>query len=286
MDTIATGFATHAPIAAGLFASAFVHAGAWAQFFTIAFFLKKFGFFKWVGAQAATYFIKPFLSAFGTAFIGAIGGETLAGSLGTKIAAGSATAGKAAGKLFGAAFLVGLLLLLPEITKEMDKIAERYGFNINKPNTKEEKTFGKTTGILEPWIRANIPGANALYEGLLDRGSTGPKRRRPARTGGARGGLLGGATGGVIPTGVMSLVGENGPEVAQASPWGTRITPLSGNSRHSLPGAIGLPDLQDAMRIHLTTSVQVDKREIGRAVDERVAYVTARRSGTPPRQEG
>jgi hypothetical protein len=90
--------------------------------------------------------------------------------------------------------------------------------------------------------------------------------------------FLGGAAGGVIPPGGFSLVGESGPELATAGARGTSIVPLSRNGRNTL-GPVDIPNLQGAMHITVYSHVNVDKREIGRAVTEQTAYDTTRRGG-------
>jgi hypothetical protein len=284
MDHIANTFASAAPTMAMTFARAFVNAGGWAKFFTIAIFLKKFGFFTWVGKGAATYFIKPFLASFGTAFVASIGGEALAGSVGAKIATASSTAGKGAGKLFGAGFLIGFLLLLPEIEKEMDKLAKRTGMTVNKPGTKENQQFGPVTGVAEKWIRDNVPGANALYK-LFGEGAGSPRKKNRSQTVVPLPGTRphGGALGGILPPGGTAIVGETGPELATMGSRGTTITPLSRNSRHTLPGALEIPNLDNVMHVSVFSTINVDRREIARAVSDQNAYRTARRGGTPVR---
>jgi len=74
--------------------------------------------------------------------------------------------------------------------------------------------------------------------------------------------IPGKAGGGMIPLGTAAVVGEGGrPELAMAGPTGTMISPIS----TSPPADIKLNPIQI---VRLSTSVQVDKREIARAQDE------------------
>jgi hypothetical protein len=79
------------------------------------------------------------------------------------------------------------------------------------------------------------------------------------------------AGGGVIGMGGLGVVGEAGPEIAMAGPRGTAIIPLSGMSAN-------VPDISRAMNFTIYTSVQIDKREVARAVSQQAAYDKARRS--------
>jgi hypothetical protein len=263
MNTIATTFATHAPIAAGMFANAFVHSGAWAQFFTVAYFLKKFGFFKLLGKQVAAIFIGPFLSSFGAAFATGIGIESAAGGT---IGSAMTSAGTRAGALFGGAFytaaILSIVLIGEAARREIDKAV------------RDKVPGGKKISDTAAFLTENIPIPGApqgaeLAKGLFDQLFGKKKKPKPR----------GGALGGVIPPGGSAYVGERGMEMARVGPRGTEIVPLNRNSRNNLPSPIDVPDLQGAMNITVHSSLSVDKREIARAVSDQVNYESSRRGG-------
>jgi hypothetical protein len=262
MNHIATGIVTTAPTIARSFLSAFMNAGAWAKFFASWYLLKKFGVFKLLGSAVAGVFIKPFIGAFGSAFTAAIGGEALAGSLGKKMGAASQTAGRATGRIFGkffiAGMIAGMILFGPDLRKALsDMVPDPFKglfagpediFNqIVHPGRKKSKEGNKK---VNDWISKIIPDIHLPH----------------------------GAAGGVIPPGGFSVVGEAGPELATAGARGTSIVPLSRNGRNTL-GPVDIPNLQGAMHITVYSHVNVDKREIGRAVTEQTAYDTTRRGG-------
>lgn len=246
MDAIANTLATHGPTAAGIFLKAFVDAGAWAKFLTIAFFMTKFGFMSKLGAWAAGIFLKPFAERFVAGFSATMAIE---GAAGGRIATAMGAAGTASGKAFGKGIMLGALTVIPALTYEFQMAI----INSIGPLKKFYDSLGK----------------GGKHEHLLD-----PK------------GLFdnfwktitprGKASGGMIFPGQTSLVGEHGPEVAKVSAGGAMITPGDrvqprGNS------IVDIPDISSAIRLISNVSVQVDKREIARAVDDQRAYDSARR---------
>lgn len=261
MNHIATAFVMNAPVAASLFVHTFREAGAWAQLLTVAYFLKKFGFFKWLGAAVASIFIGPFLSAFGGAFATGIGVE--AGAGGT-IGRAAASAGTRAGALFGGAFYLAAILSVALIgeaaRREIDKAI------------RDKLPGGRQLSDAAAFLTKNLPGPQregaAAVKGLFDQLFPPKKKKTP-----------GGALGGIIAPGGVSIVGETGPELAAAGARGTSITPLSRNSRHTLPTQLDIPNLENALHITVYSKVNIDKREIGRAVTEQAAYDATRRGG-------
>lgn len=245
MDAIANTLATHGPTAAGIFLKAFVDAGAWAKFLTVAFFLTKFGFFSALGKKTAAIFITPFVAKFTEGFALAIGVESAAGG---RIAAAMTTAGTATGKWFGRAFaaaaILGLLLIAPELEKKLQEA-------VGGKDTKAGKAIGLSGIDVGKW----------LLDRLRNNSPFGPNGK---------------ASGGIIFPGQSRWVGEKGPEIAHATTRGTMVTP---NSRPpSIPNPIvDIPDLSSAIRLISNVSVQIDRREIARAISDQHAYDAARR---------
>jgi hypothetical protein len=269
MDTIATTIATHGPTAALLFVNAFMNAGSWAQLLTVAWALKKFGFFSMVGNAIAGVFLKPFLKQFAIGFAGAIGGEALAGSLGTKIAGTMTVAGKSAGGIFGKMFMLGVIAAMVVFGPDLRK---------------------KASDLVPKWLKPLFAGPEDIVNQIIHPGRKKSKEREqdfedvinslipdvklPTRPGGA--------FGGVIPPGGSSIIGETGPEVAFAGARGTKITPLARNSRNTFTQP-DIPNLAGAFHITVISHLNVDKREIARAVNDDAAYNAARRGGQPLR---
>jgi hypothetical protein len=261
MDHISSAFVNNAGSVAETFIVAWLNAGAWAKLLTAAAILRKFGFFGWIGKQVAGMFVKPFIAKFAAEFAASIGVETAAGSA---ISTSMGRAGGRLGGVFGRAFrfawiaivIAAAAALWPSIKKQLglDKAAVQ-----NKPGARS-KLFQNTQNKMS-------------HGGTLGQIPVDPKK--------IWNWITGGQTGGVIPPGGMSFVGEAGPELAIAGPRGTQIRPLSSNSRHTLPsvGIPALPDLSDMMNITVHSYVMVDKREVGRAVNNQNAYDRARRGG-------
>jgi len=284
MDVIATTLATHAPKAASLFVYAFLNSGGWAQFLTVAWFLKKFGFFKVVGEQVGLIFVKPFVKAFIEQFAARVMLSSAAeGAAGTTIGGAMSKAGGTAGGLFGSAFKVVALAAMIDMGYQFNKWLTQQDWYKNAVQGADKKVHGG--GKVSQFLKGITPGnplqtlksmlgsfsdmAKLIGAGLGQAGKLG--RVRPT----------GGQHGGIIPPGGQSIVGEMGPEMAIAAPRGTQVIPLSRNSRHTLPGQIDIPNLQDSMRVTVYSYINVDRREIGRAVSQQAAFDASRRGGRP-----
>jgi hypothetical protein len=263
MDAIANNLATHGPAAAGIFLQAFVNAGAWAKFLTVAFFLTKFGFFGALGKRVAGIFITPFITAFTEAFVASLAIETAAGG---RIAVAMSTAGSVSGRYLGKGLAIGAVAGFIAIFPSLyDAAMSKLG----------QTTHGSSwKGVSQTWWD--------LWQKMGGLGSKGA-------TGGIFGALgdmfnpkswfdkIGGrAAGGIIFPGQTRWVGERGPELASATTGGTMITP---NSRTpQIPrSVVDIPDISSAIRLISNVTVQVDRREIARAVADQRAYDAARR---------
>lgn len=254
MDAIATQIGTHGPTAAWKFLDAFIHANAWVHFFGILYLTKKLGVFKALGKALGAMFLTPFIEAFIPGFLATFGISVETGS----IAATMTAAGTTAGGAFGLAFQIAMIAALTFGVYKFYKWL--------KSETEKQKK-----------LRAHLDKTRKEKGVTPYRASRGgPTYTRQTH---------GGATGGVLPFGLSSLVGENGPEIASAGPRGTKIIPLRGNSRHTLPGAMDVPSLENAINLHVMTSVQIDKREIARAYNTELARVTGSRGGRPPQTQ-
>lgn len=280
MDHIANTFAGAAPGALRLFVSSWLEAGPWAKFLTAAVLIKKLGGFRAAGAKAGEHFVGPFMRVFGTAFVSSLVGEGAAAGLGGRLTAASNTLGRNMGKAAAAGFILGWLYLGTDIAKTIrDTLSTALNQKKFDPsrNPLDPGVTGAGGPQLDTWgiLKAILPsvgkGAAEVGKAATDPPGTAAKIIQKL--------LFGGATGGAIPLGGMSLVGEGGPELASATATGTRITPLRSNSRHSLPSMMDIPNLEGAMSLRIYTSVQVDRREIARAVDDQNAYNAARRGG-------
>ena len=258
MDAIATGLATHAPKAAALFARAFANSGGWAQFLTIAWALKRFGFFKALGKQIAKIFVVPFMQQFGIMFAAELGGEAAAGGLIARMTASSSKAGGVVGKAFGKAFIVGaaigLVALAPTI-EDAVRNSSWYQKHIKKGSTADK--ILSASGI----------DAIKAFGGFL--GNQFGKLGHPKQTGG------------IIPYGGISVVGESGPELASVTPRGTMIRPMGGSAMPS-NGMPAIPNLEDKLHVTVYSTIMVEKRQIARAVSDSNNYDTARRGGRAP----
>jgi hypothetical protein len=222
-----------------------------------------------VGNAIAGVFLKPFLKQFAIGFAGAIGGEALAGSLGTKIAGTMTVAGKSAGGIFGKMFMLGVIAAMVVFGPDLRK---------------------KASDLVPKWLKPLFAGPEDIVNQIIHPGRKKSKEREqdfedvinslipdvklPTRPGGA--------FGGVIPPGGSSIIGETGPEVAFAGARGTKITPLARNSRNTFTQP-DIPNLAGAFHITVISHLNVDKREIARAVNDDAAYNAARRGGQPLR---
>lgn len=245
MDAIANTLATHGPQAAGIFLKAFMDAGNWAKFFTVSALMLRFGVFSKIGGLVAATFLKPFLASFTASFTAAIGVSSASGGA---ISNAMTAAGTASGRVFAAAFTVGVIAAL-----------------VNFGPSLIEAITGKDTGGWKGIIMDEIKGL----------GFFSPKEwwKRFDPTGGF---FQGKAAGGMIFPGQTRWVGENGPELANATPHGTMIYP--GNRQvPSIQNPMRLPDLSKIVSFSPVISVQVERREILRAVTDQRNYEAARR---------
>lgn len=260
MDAVATTIAQAAPHAAGLFIDAFMNSGAWARFFTILFLLKKFGIFRALGKQVGVMFVEPFIKAFLIRFTAMIGFETAAGG---GIATAMATAGTAAGVIFGAAASVAIAAAILIATKEV----------FAKDQTWKDFLFGKP----------KLTGKGLLGSDFFKNLFSGPSKNPADQFGGLgpRGGPKHKAAGGLIPSGTLALVGEAGPELAMAGiGGGTTISPLNSGGTQTGSGMqpMSIPPISVSDFVPpINVSVQVERREIARAVADYQQYRQARR---------
>jgi len=257
MDAISNAVASLAPKAAGLFIDAFMNSGAWARFLTVVFLLGKFGVFRALGRQVAAIFIEPFMAAFVTRFASMITFEAAAGGgIGTAMAA----AGTAAGTLFGLAAQAAIIAAILIAAKEI----------LAKDQTWHDFLFGKP----------KLTGGGLL--GLLNKQSKDPKVPAPRTTNPQLRGpqVRTKAAGGLIPSGTLALVGEAGPELAMAGVGGTTISPLSASGTQTGSGMqpMSIPPISVSDFVPpINVSVQVERREIARAVADYQQYRQARR---------
>jgi hypothetical protein len=244
MNHLSMAIVKTAPVAADHFVRAFLNAGAWAKFFVVAYFLKKFGVFRILGRLVATIFVEPFLAAFMARFAAGIG---IASAEGGAIAAAAGAAGGAAGTAFGVAFrfaalaaiTYGLYKGLQALNKEAEKQKK-----LRAPLEHQRQQAGITP------YRASRGGPTQV------RGQNLPHHQ----------------VGGTIPPGGLAVVGEAGPELASVSGAGTQITPIRG-----MNPITSMPHIAGEFNVTVHSSIVVDRREIARAVDTERAYVRARR---------
>ena len=240
MDAIATGLATHAPRAAEVFIRAFLNANAWAKLLTVGWFLKRFGFFGALGSAVAGPFVKAFVKRAAPGLAAAFLAE---GTIGGAIVAGAASAGAAlAAAVAAAAPIVIPVVLAVTAVGALAWLLGKIGHHNYNPHQslKREAQHSLQEGGPRPLFTRQVPHHQS---------------------------------GGVIPVGGFGMVGEAGPEIAFAGPSGTRIAPLNFGSK-----SVDIPNLGGAMTFNLYTSVQIDKREVARAVSQQQAYDRARRS--------
>jgi hypothetical protein len=259
MVRIAEAMVLAAGKTAEMFLKAWLEANAWVKFLSAAVLFKKFGGFKLLGYLVATPFLQSFTKAFVAGFAVEMG---IATGVGGRITAAMTSAGLTAGTAFGAAFV-------PAAIAAMAVLASLQGENAADRALKPDASMkSKIWAALTSGI--NLPLTKLTGEGVI-----GNLKK-----------LFGGASGGVIPPGGTSFVGERGIELARATPTGTEIVPLSRNSLSSLRPVPEAAGLGGAVRFQLYTSVQVDRREIARAYNDQTAFDAARRGGTPLMQEG
>jgi hypothetical protein len=281
MNHIASAFVNNAGSMAETFIMAWVNAGAWAKLLTAAVILRKFGFFGWIGKRVATMFVEPFVSKFAASFLASIGIEFAGGSA---ISGAMSGAGGRMGKAFGVAFRVAALASVVYFSVQINQWLTKQDWYKKLTGKKTGTKVGAKPGQFGTFLKGITPGnpfqtAKSIVKSFTDFGgmllNSIPNPLSPHLP------SFGGQFGGVIPPGGRSLVGEAGPELAIAGPRGTQIRPLSSNSRHTLPsmGIPALPDLSDMLNITVHSYVMVDKREVGRAVNNQNAYDRARRGG-------
>lgn len=263
MDTISNTMATHAPHAAETFLLAWVNAGAWTKFLSVLFLASKFGVFSALGKSAGKLFVVPFIEAFALRFAGAMGIEVAAGG---RIATAMGTAGGAAGRIFGGAFMLAMVAYFVDKWPDIDSWLQ------DKVRDTLRRAGG---GDIGPRGQLGAPSSGRYMPDIEIIKKFGDFLRSVE---GQVKVPRGGATGGVIPFGGQAIVGESGMELAKNTPWGTKITPLSGNGLASLRPA-DTSGIGGAMQVYVNTSVQINRREIAHAVADEVAYITARRGG-------
>lgn len=252
MDAVANALAQHGPQAAWIFLKAFVDAGAWAKFLTVAVLLTKFGVFGKLGGAVAAIFVKPFIERFTAAFVAAIAVETTAGGT---ISAAMATAGRKSGENFGRAFTLGILAFIPVLMYEIEmKLINAIG-----PLKSLYESLGEGRG-----------GFGGIWDMAKGAFNNFWKQLVPGK-----------AAGGMIFPGQSRWVGERGPELAQATASGTMIYPGNRAIPNIPMGSMDIPDISNAIRLITNVSVQIEKREIARAVADQKAYDSARRGQEP-----
>jgi hypothetical protein len=88
--------------------------------------------------------------------------------------------------------------------------------------------------------------------------------------------IPGGATGTVIPVGGSRLVGEQGPELAWNQGGATVVKPLGGPGEGARSASEVQP-ISGIVHVHSTSIIQIDRRELGRAMADEIADARARR---------
>jgi hypothetical protein len=264
MNHLATAIVVTAPVAADHFARAFLNAGAWAKFFVVAYFLRKFGFFRLLGSLVADKFVGPFVKKFIESFTAALGFEVAEGQLATKFGA----AGTAMGGRFGLAFKIAAVPLLIAAGIEFNKWLQNQQWFKDFINMVNKHTAGhqggsslKTllTGHIWNYPKGFWEALKGFANALGQAGSALAPRTH--------------AIGGTIPPGGMGIVGEAGPELAFAHNGATQITPLRG-----MNPITSMPHIAGDFSVTVNSQIMVDRREIARAVATERAYVRARRT--------
>jgi len=221
----------------------------------VAYFAKKFGFFGALGRRTAGPFARSFIAALLPRFAAAsAAGGALEGAF--------VSAGTASGAAFGAAFIAaaGPLIVVwaaHELNKYIDsKVTTPDELNLHQGGRDEG-------GGIKGWLKRHV------RENPLD----------TAKTFHPFGWGKGKAVGGTIPFGGASIVGESGPEVAHTGALGTTITPLS-RAKTGRIGSLDTPNLSGMIHVHVNTSIQINRREIAKAVGDEIAFTKARRGGS------
>jgi len=269
LDTVSNALVSAAPGVAEAFLTAFWGAGIWTKLITAVFLAGKFGLLGAVWKNTAGLAASGFADGFKS--------EMMKTKQIDKFKSAGTTVGNKFGVAFGLAAVVGIGLSLSEGLNEIDKQLAGKDTFLGKAWQQAKSMF--------PGLRENIWLTQQLNDliGGEDENDPRKKLKKPKKTGGIQptaqpSPRRGGAGGGIIPLGGSAWVGEQGPEVAENTPWGTKISPLAGNGLQ--PASI--PNMSGALNIYLTTSVQVNRREIARAYSEEQSYLTARRGGTAP----
>ena len=264
MDHLATAIVVTAPVVADHFAKAFINAGAWSKFFVIAVFLRKFGFFKYLGTLIGEKFVGPFIKKFVEAFAAQIGIEASEGVLAEKFGAAGTTLG---GK-FGLAFKIAAVPLLIAAGIEFNKWLQNQQWFKDFIKMVNKHTAGHQGGSsLKTLLTGHIwdypKGFWQALQGFANAlGQAGSKLAPRTHQ-----------TGGTIPPGGMGIVGDAGPEIAFARGSGTQITPIRG-----MNPITNMPHIAGDFSVTVHSQIMVDRREIARAVSTEHAYVRARRS--------
>lgn len=249
MDTIADTFAREGPHAAELFLTGFINAGSWTKFLTITYLLYKFKVFSSLGKMAGTMFVAPFVRQFMISFTAALfGASAEEGAIG----AAMKNFGGKSGAIFGRAFALGLIAAIASLAPEIAN-AVLHALDPSNAGKITWKTGLQQLNPLDnvvPFLKRNL---DALFG-------------NPLKPFGGR------ATGGQIGLGQSSWVGEAGPEIATATPYGTQVTPLGSGAT---PG--DTPDLRGALHIILHSHVYMNRREVATAYNEEKAFNDARR---------
>lgn len=265
MTHIGNAIAVTGPVAAEHFIKAFLNAGAWAKFFVVGYFLKKFGFFGFLGRQIGEKFVGPFIKAFTRSFIAMISTEMAAeGAISSQMS----RAGTFLGGKFGLAFKIAAVPLLIAAGVEFNKWLQKQQWFKDFINMVNKHTAGHQGGSsLKTLLTGHIwdypKGFWQALKGFADALGQAGSQLAPRTH----------ALGGTIAPGSMGIVGEAGPELAFASGAGTQIRPLPG-----MNPITSMPHISGAFELTVHSSVVVDRREIARAVSTERAYVKARRS--------
>jgi hypothetical protein len=304
LDALAVAMAEAGPHAAALFWNTFWALGSWGKFFTIAFFLYKFGVLKKVGAIVGGQFALAFIGAFAPKAAAAIA----TGTAGTAIATAATAAGVTAGGVFAGAFagaialgVVGLgVIIAAKINREVEEFfglgdtgrKKRDNPPIVGPTGPSNKPEGALPLIKEggKWVWKVIGGQAGGQIPGTGRGDKVPLLGEPGEFMMRREAVSGYglslmnainqgmvpklAFGGVILPGMMAEFGdERGPEISIAAPkGGTIISPKRSGSASAVGNlqepAIDVGGLVAPIHVH----IEVDKREIARAyIDHRDA---------------
>lgn len=266
IDATANSMAKAGPRAAGAFIHGFSELGPWGRLLTVGFLMTKMNAWGPAGRLTAGLFTRAWSGAARKSPVWGTTGSMIGRSVGTKVAAETATGtaaqlpasmdarrgrfaglgrslggmvGRAGGIAAGAALVQGIAEALAEATNQGADVRRR------------ERSWGLGGN---PGLSGGtgIPDIDQFFDDL------GQGVGQSAR------GILGFASGGVVPRGSqVQLVGERGPELVSL-PGGTRVTP-SDRTTQMLRELAGRPGDRRTARRDLHIHQYLDGRAIARS---------------------